>query len=65
MLAQFQREEFGKNRIQFNEFAWNHYDFKLFNVYFYEQGATNASYTAQVSEDIIKEILRTVPVPTV
>ena len=49
-------QEFGKNRIQFNEFDWNHYDFKLFNVYFYEQGAINASYTAQVSEDIIKEL---------
>ncbi|MBT6746426.1 MAG: hypothetical protein HOB26_07720, partial [Flavobacteriales bacterium] len=49
-------QEFGKNRIQFNEFAWNHYDFKLFNVYFYEKGATNASYIAQVSEDIIKEL---------
>ena len=49
-------QEFGKNRIQFDEFTWNHYDFKLFSVYFYEKGATNASYTAQISEDIIKEL---------
>ena len=49
-------QEFGKNRIQYNEFTWNHYNFKRYNVYYYEQGETNASYTAQVAEDIITEL---------
>ncbi|MBL4625040.1 MAG: PD40 domain-containing protein [Flavobacteriales bacterium] len=58
-VAQFYNgysQEFGKNRIQYDEFNWNHYDFKRFNVYFYEQGEINASYTAQVAEEIIKEL---------
>ena len=49
-------QEFGKNRIQYNEFNWNHYDFKRFNVYYYDQGETNASYIAQVADDIISDL---------
>ena len=57
-VAQFYRgshQEFGKNRLQFDEFNWNHYDFQQFNVYFYGTGNNLAVHSAKVARETIRE----------
>ena len=47
---------FGKNRVQFNERFWSYYDFKDYNVYFYQGGKSLAIFTAKYAEDEISKI---------
>ena len=39
--------EFGKNRVQYQNFFWSYYKYKKFNIYFYTDGKEIADYTAQ------------------
>ena len=38
--------DFGKNRVQFNDYLWSHYKYEQFNIYFYEEGKNIADYLA-------------------
>jgi hypothetical protein len=40
--AQFDRERFGKNRIQHSYIDWYHYTSNNFEVYYYDGGMNNA-----------------------
>lgn len=56
--AQFYRgsyQEFGKNRLQFDDFNWNHYDFQQFNVYFYGTGNNLAVHAAKTAKETMQE----------
>lgn len=48
--------EFGKNRVQYNDFYWNFYRFDKFDTYFNEYGAPLAEFTAKYAEEEIPKI---------
>ena len=50
------RNDFGKNRIQYNQFLWQFYKLERFDVYFYLGGKETALFTAQAAEKHINEI---------
>ena len=41
------QQEYGKNRVQYQEFLWSQYRFDRMEVYFYKEGRDLARYTAQ------------------
>ncbi len=47
---------FGKSRVQFNNFLWTYYRFDKFDTYFYLNGKELALYTAKYADKHIKEI---------
>lgn len=50
------RTDFGKNRVQYDEFEWQFYRFNKFETYFYTGGKDLAQYTAKYANVRIKEI---------
>ncbi len=47
--------EFGKNRVQYNDFYWYFYRYDKFDTYFNQQGKALANYTADfLSEEITR-----------
>lgn len=38
--------DFGKNRIQYDDYLWNHYKYKRYNVHFYGQGKPLGDYVS-------------------
>ncbi len=48
--------EFGKNRVQYNNFYWSFYRFDRFDTYFNEYGKGFAQFTAKVAESELKRI---------
>nr|MBA3901136.1 PD40 domain-containing protein [Bacteroidota bacterium] len=58
-IAQFyngSQMEFGKNRVQFDEFLWSFYRFDKFDTYFYPGGKELAVYTAKTANAHIKDL---------
>lgn len=49
-------QEFGKNRIQHEDFLWSKYEFQNFTVFFNDQGRNLAIYTALNAEQITKDV---------
>ena len=49
---------FGKNRVQYDEFEWQYYRFDKFDTYFYVDGSGLAQFTCNVAEKKIKEYER-------
>jgi hypothetical protein len=47
--------EFGKNRIQYEEFEWKFYRFDKYETYFYTGGKEIAEYTAEYAHQQIKK----------
>jgi len=47
--------EFGRSRVQFNQFFWTYYKFKRFDTYFYLNGKELAVHTAKYAT---KELIR-------
>lgn len=47
---------FGKNRVQYTNFEWTFYQFKLFDTYFYKGGKELAEYTGRTAPMEIEEI---------
>jgi Tol biopolymer transport system component len=43
------QQEYGKNRVQYQEFFWQQYRFQDMEVYFYKEGRDLARYTAQAA----------------
>ncbi len=52
------QQEYGKNRVQYQEFLWSQYRFENMEVYFYKEGRDLARYTAQAAARHRKELER-------
>lgn len=50
--------DFGKNRVQYDEFEWKYYRAEKFDTYFYVNGTTLAQFASQITEKKIKEFER-------
>ncbi|MDQ3100716.1 MAG: hypothetical protein M3R08_04970, partial [Bacteroidota bacterium] len=50
------QQEYGKNRVQYQEFLWQQYRFQEMEVYFYKEGQSLAQYTAQAATTHLKEL---------
>ena len=50
--------EFGKNRVQYQEFLWTFYMFDDFDIYFYRDGKELAVFTAKYAQDYIPKMER-------
>src|ERR1051325_8667561 len=48
--AQVNTIEFGKNRVQYQQFKWKYYQTENFNTYFSQDGLELGKYVAQVAE---------------
>lgn len=48
--------DFGKNRVQFNEFEWFYFRFQKFDTYFYAGGKQMAMRTAEMAYEEIESI---------
>lgn len=52
------QQEYGKNRVQYQEFLWSQYRFDRMDVFFYKEGRDLARYTAQSAAKNLKELER-------
>jgi hypothetical protein len=52
------QQEYGKNRVQYQEFLWSQYRFDRMEVFFYKEGGDLARYTAQSATRQLKELER-------
>lgn len=50
--------QFGKNRVQYDEFEWQYFRFKNYETYFYTGGKEIAIYSAKAAKRHISEIER-------
>lgn len=50
------QQEYGKNRVQYQEFLWQQYRFKDMEVFFYTDGRDLARYTAQAAAVHLKDL---------
>ena len=50
------QQEFGKNRLQHDEFLWQFYKFDQFHTYFYAGGRDLAEYTAKTAKIHLAEL---------
>lgn len=50
------QQEYGKNRVQFQDFLWQQYRFKDMEVFFYKEGRDHARYVAQAAAVYQKEL---------
>lgn len=51
-------QPFGKNRIQYEQFDWQKFEFNKYTVFFYGKGRQLAEFTAFQANDIINEMER-------
>ncbi|MDF1547829.1 MAG: hypothetical protein P1P88_08390 [Bacteroidales bacterium] len=59
LTAQFyngHQVQFGKNRVQYNDFYWEYYRFPRYDTYFYLDGKTLARYTSKVIDEELKNL---------
>ena len=52
------QQEYGKNRVQYQDFLWQQYRFADMEVFFYKGGRDLARYTAQSAQRHLKELER-------
>ena len=52
------RQQFGKNRVQYQEFLWQQYKFGALETYFYKGGRDVARYTAISAHKHLKDLER-------
>lgn len=50
------QQEYGKNRVQYQEFLWQQYRFQDMEVFFYKEGRDLARYTAQAATMHLKDL---------
>jgi len=48
--------QFGQNRVQYNTFFWQSYNFERFKVHFSDGGQKHAVYTAKAAHKYLKEL---------
>lgn len=59
LFAQFYNglnQNFGKNRVQYDDFFWTYYQMDRYNIYFYTGGEKTAEYTAKTALSTMKEL---------
>ena len=59
LFAQFYNgtsQEFGKSRIQYQEFDWTYFNYDRYKVYSYTGGTELAKYVSQRAQGIITEL---------
>ncbi len=59
LFAQFYNgsfQEFGKNRVKYDDFFWSYYKFERFSVYFYNGGKNTAVYTAKTAASTLDDL---------
>jgi Tol biopolymer transport system component len=49
-------QSFGKNKVQYDKFAWYYIQTRHFDIYFYQKGDSIARFTAIAAEDALKSI---------
>ena len=50
------QQEYGKNRVQYQDFLWQQYRFQDMEVFFYKEGRDLARYTAQAAQRHLKDL---------
>ncbi|GAC1417493.1 MAG: hypothetical protein NVS9B7_16300 [Flavisolibacter sp.] len=55
-MAQVNAVEFGKNRVQYENFKWKYYQTDNFNTYFNQDGLELGKYAAQVAEQELPQL---------
>lgn len=50
------QQEYGKNRVQYQDFLWQQYRFADMEVFFYKEGRDLARFTAQAATKHLKEL---------
>lgn len=55
-----QQTSFGKNKVQYREFAWKYIQSPHFDVYFYQGGKEMAEFTAEIAERALESIQSTI-----
>ncbi len=50
------RMDFGKNRVQYNDFYWNFYRFERFDMYFHSQSKELSEYASRVVKQNISQM---------
>jgi len=48
--------DFGKNRVQYDDFEWQYFRFEKYETYFYTGGREIAVYTSKFADENIKEL---------
>jgi hypothetical protein len=48
--------QFGKNRVQYDNFVWNYFDYSSYKVYFYIGGEKVARYVGDKAKEYISEL---------
>ena len=48
--------EFGQNRVQYNQFFWQSYNFERFKVFFHGDGKNHAIYAAKSAHKSLQEV---------
>jgi hypothetical protein len=56
VFAQVNMVEFGKNRVQYNQFKWKFYQSPNFNTYVTQGGTALGKFVSQVAEDNLPEL---------
>ena len=49
-------QPFGQNRVQYNSFMWQRYNFQEFEIFFTASGKTNAIYTAKSAHKFLEQV---------
>ncbi|MBU1706882.1 hypothetical protein KKB28_03080, partial [bacterium] len=50
--------QFGKNKVQYEDFQWKYIQSEHFDIYFTDGGETIAEFTAETAEDALEKIQR-------
>jgi hypothetical protein len=54
-------QNFGKNRVQYNEFNWTYYRYEQFDVYFYKGGKPMAQKASVMTPEAHATLFRSYP----
>lgn len=57
------RMDFGKNRVQYNDFYWNFYRFERFDMYFHSQSKELSEYASRIANENISQMERFLDFP--
>ena len=49
-------QEFGKSRVQYNQFLWQSFNYERFKIYFYAGGKNHSIYVAKAAHKYLQEI---------
>ncbi|UXP33254.1 translocation protein TolB [Reichenbachiella agarivorans] len=56
VIAQYQRQNFGQNRVQYKDFDWYYYGTEDYDIHFYNQGEEYAEVTLELLKEEFEKI---------